>query len=300
MKSKRSVHIRYRLLYGVAYSVSLLPFGVLYFFSDILYFFACHLFHYRRKVIRRNIKKSFPQKTDKERLRIERSFYHYLCDYFVETIKMISMSRQEIARRMRFENTELIHHLMRHGNSCFVCLGHYANWEWVTSMVLMFDAEIVTGLVYKKLNNVAFDRLFRVIRSRFGSVSIERKELLRTIVGLEQDDKTMLIGFLSDQRPPRYMEQYWTRFLNQDTLVETGVERIARKQGYAVVYADMTRVKRGYYTCSFSLLTVDASQESEFAVMEKYMRKLEKSILRDPAFYLWSHNRWKFQRQNKS
>ncbi len=297
MKKKGISHIRYRLLYSIAYTLSLLPFGVLYFFSEILYFFTCHLFHYRRKVIRKNLKNSFPQKSDKDLLHIERKFYHHLCDYFVETIKSFSISEQEMNKRMRFENVELIQHLMQEKKSCFICLGHYGNWEWVPSIRLMLNSDIISGLVYKKLNNVAFDSLFRAIRSRFGSLPIERKELLRTIVRLQQKGKSMVVGFLSDQRPPRYLEQYWTRFLNQDTLVETGVERIARRQGYAVVYADMKKVKRGHYVCSFSLLCADASQENEFAIMEKYMNRLEKTILHEPAFYLWSHNRWKFKKK---
>ena len=297
MKEKKT--ITYHLLYGILYLHAMLPFRVLYFFSDILYLLTYYVIGYRRKVVRKNLVNSFPDKPEKEIQRIEKKFYRHLCDYFVETIKMLRLSDEEVRKRMVFENPELINELTKSGQTCFISTGHYGNWEWVPSICMYLENGVEQGLIYRRLRSKAFDELFLNIRSRFNPLAIEKNSALRKIIKQRNDGKTMVIGFLTDQRPSKYQDEYWTTFLHQDTLVQTGMERIARMIGCSVVYLDIVKVKRGYYRGTFSVITPDAKKESEFFVLEQYMRKLEETILKEPAYYLWSHNRWKLKKQEE-
>lgn len=291
--------IGYSLLYAVTYLHALLPFSVLYFLSDILYFLVYYVVRYRRKLVRRNLKKSFPEKSEKKIIEIEKKFYHHLCDYFVETIKTLHISDEEIQKRMKFENPEIINRLTANGNSCILSLGHYANWEWVTSIGFQLAQDYKLGLVYKELHSKAFDRLFLKIRSRFQANPIEMRSAYRKLIESRNDGDTVLVGFLTDQRPPKSKGHYWTKFMNQDTVVQTGMERIAKLLGFSIVYLDITKVKRGYYSGKFFVITPDATNEPEFEIMERYMNKLEETIKKEPAYYLWSHNRWKFKKESE-
>ncbi|MDD4415720.1 MAG: lysophospholipid acyltransferase family protein [Proteiniphilum sp.] len=300
MDKKRKKSAGYLLLYSVIYLHAMLPLGVLYLLSDILWLFVYHIVRYRRKLVRMNLGNAFPEKPAKEIRRLERKFYHHLCDYFVETIKMLHLSDSEARVRMKFENPEIISRLTRDGRSCLMCMGHYGNWEWVTSFGINHLPELKQGFLYKRLRSKPFDLLFLKIRNRFRPEPIEMRRAFRKMIQLNNDGKAMLVGFLADQRPPKNNDHYWTTFLNQDTLVQTGMEKIANHLGLSVVYLDITKVKRGYYTGKFYVITPDASLEPEFEIMERYMRKLEETILKEPAYYLWSHNRWKFRKKIKT
>ncbi len=286
--------IGFYLLYGVTSLMALLPFSVLYFISDILYFLVYRLVGYRKKVVRKNLLNSFPDKEEHEILNIEKRFYHHLCDYFVETIKTLRVSDKEIRKRMVFRNPEIINRLTKDGNSCLLSLGHYGNWEWVPSIVMYLSRELESSQVYKRLSSSAFDSLFLKLRSRFNSKSIEMRSIYRTIVAYKNLNKAMVIGFLSDQRPRTDSKTYVTEFLNQQTHVFLGMEHMARRFGFSVVYLDIKKVKRGHYIGNFSVITADGSMEEENTISEKYIRKLEETVLHDPACYLWSHDKWKY------
>lgn len=294
---KKINNIKYYLLYGISYIHALLPWSLLYFLSDVLFVVLYRLVRYRRKIVRVNLQNAFPEKSVIEIEKIERQFYHFLCDYYIETIKLLHISDEDVKRRMKFENPELLNELTKDGNSCLLSLGHYGNWEYVSSIGFYLFPELFQGQIYHKLRDGAFDRFFLKIRSRFSPLSIEMSDAMRTIVHNRQQGKAMVIGFINDQRPRRNAGQHWTRFLNQDTPALIGMERIARKFGFSVVYLDLRREKRGHYVGRFSVITTNASKEEKFAVTEQYMRLLEKTILRDPAYWLWSHKRWKFKRE---
>ena len=287
----------YYILYFWMYLHALLPFRLLYVLSDILYLFVYKIAGYRLKVVRGNLQLCFPEKTDKERKVIERRFYHHFCDYFVETIKLLHISDKQMAKRMQFENVELIRELMKDGNSALMYLGHYCNWEWVPSITMHFrgkgDENKLLGQIYKPLRSKAVDDLFLKIRSRFGSLGIPKNDTLRAIIKLKKEMKQVLIGFMADQTPSAVNIHYWTDFLNQDTPVFTGVERIAKQTGYSVVYLDMEKIKRGYYKATVRLITEKPKDEPDNLITETYIRAMEKTILRDPAYWLWTHKRWK-------
>lgn len=289
-------NLGYSLLYSVTYLFSLLPFSVLYLFSDILYCITYYIVRYRRKIVRKNLNNSFPEKSEKKIIEIEKEFYRHLCDCYFEAVKLLSISEEEMKRRMKFENPEIIERLTSDGNSCILGLGHYGNWEWVSSIILHLDSRVKLGFLYKELHSKAFDQLFLKMRSGFGGVPIEKLSAFRRMVKFKQEKQTMLVGFLSDQRPPKRVNQYWTKFLNQDTNVQNGMERIAKHLSCSIVYLDIKKVKRGYYVAKIFVITPDASDEPDNLIMERYIRKLEESVIRDPALYLWSHNRWKFNK----
>lgn len=296
-KNKKNKGMGYYLLYASLSLVAMLPFPVLYLISDLLYVLVYRLSRYRRKVVRKNLVNSFPNHSQQEIKSIEKEFYKHLCDYFVETIKTLRISDEEIRKRMVFTNPEMINELVKDGNSCFLSLGHYGNWEWVTSICLHLMPGVLAGQVYKKLSSNAFDQLFLRIRSRFDSQSIEMKSIYRTIIRNRNENKTMVIGFLNDQRPRKSNDEHWVMFMNQDTITQTGMERIAAQSGFSIVYLDLKKVKRGHYVGTFSLITADASKEEPFFVTDCYTQKLEKTIHAAPAYYLWSHNKWSRKRK---
>ena len=292
MADKKRKGIGYYLTYGLFSLIALLPFKVLYLISDFLYLIVYKLVRYRRKVVRKNLRNSFPQKDSNELLKIEKEFYRHFCDYFVETIKTLRITDEEIRERMVFENLDVVEELTKNGNSCLMSLGHYGNWEWVPSIIMHLPERIKLGMVYKRLSSQDFDDLFLRIRARFGPKAIEMKSIYRTIVRNRNEGVTMLIGFLNDQRPRKHANEYWLEFLNQDTLAQTGMERIASQMGFAVAYLDIVKVKRGHFKCSVSAITPDASKEEEHVITDAYTRKLEQTIINNPAYYLWTHNKW--------
>lgn len=290
--------IIYHIVYAILYLHALLPMRVLYILADILYVPLYYVIRYRLKVVRNNLKNSFPDKSKKELREIEKEFYHHFCDYFVETIKLLHISESEIRDRISFTNMDIVKDVMKDNKSCIMFLGHYGNWEWVPSITLEFTDGTLLGQIYRPLKNKAFDELFLKIRSRFGSVSIAKNNTLRSILEFKKENKKVLIGFMSDQTPSLANIHYWTNFLNQDTPVYTGVERIAKKTGFSVTYLDVIKTGRGRYTCDVKLITADPKNEPEFAITEKYIREMEKTILRHPSYWLWTHKRWKHKRSD--
>jgi KDO2-lipid IV(A) lauroyltransferase len=247
--------------------------------------------------VRKNLNNAFPEKTPAEILKIEKEFYRKFCDYFVETIKMMHISDSQIKERMVFKNVELLLDLIDKRQSVMLLLGHYGNWEWITSLALQLKPceHTVFGQVYRPLKNKVFDRFFIRLRKRFHSVGFTKYAIFRDLVNLRRENKNWIIGFISDQKPSGNQIPYRIQFLNQETLVITGTEKIARHTGAAVCYVDITCLKRGYYEASIRLVTGNPAGTSELEITEKYMRSLEQTILRNPSGYLWTHNRWRLK-----
>lgn len=290
-----------RLLYYVIYSLwfllSLLPLRIHYMLSDLLYLIIYRLIHYRVAVVRKNIQESFPEKDADEQLAIERGFYHWFCDYLAESVKLLTMSRSQMRRRMIFKGTDVVDEVVRNGQSCAVYLGHYCNWEWITSLPLWVTPEAQCGQIYHVLENQEFDKLFLKLRQRWGAVCIPMAETLRRLIQYRQANQPVVIGYIGDQVPFWNNIHHWCQFLNHDTPVLTGTERLARQTGQAAFYLDVRRLRRGYYEAEFKLITREPKQLAEFELTDIYFRMLEESIRRDPACYLWSHNRWKRTRE---
>jgi KDO2-lipid IV(A) lauroyltransferase len=256
------------------------------------------LIRYRRKIVRKNLINSFPDKTEKEIIRLERRFYHHFADYIVETIKLAHISQEELLRRADIRNPELVFDLMDNkGHACFIMImGHYGNWEWFSGASARFDGRACIYQIYRPLTNKAFDRLFIYLRTRFHSFGIKKNEAIRDMINLKRNKTHALVPFIADQTPSRANLHYWTNFMNQDSAILTGPERIAKKLDIPVIFADTQKVKRGFYTVDFKLITDNAKETPDFWITERYARMMEECILRDPAYWLWTHNRWKYKR----
>ena len=281
------------LLYGFLYLMSLLPLRVHYLISDLIYVLIYKVVHYRVKLVRKNLTDSFPEKSEEDIRDIERRFYHWFCDYLVETVKLLSISEKELKRRMVFKGVEELNQLIKEGRSIAIYLGHYCNWEWVTSMPLWTTTEAQCGQIYHVLENKEFDLLFLKLRQRFNAVCIPMAETLRCLIKYKQEGQPVIIGYISDQVPFWNNIHHWCQFLNHDTPVLTGTERLARQTGHVVYYLDICRPKRGYYVAEITLITLEPKQMADFAITDEYFRLLEASIRRAPEYWLWTHNRWK-------
>lgn len=277
--------------------ISRLPLGVLYVLADLCFPLLYYVARYRRKVVTENLNNAFPELSPRERHKIRRRFYRWFCDYVVETLKLLSMSRQEMMRRMVIEGVDEMERSLETKPFVFIFLGHYCNWEWVSSIPLWYQKEDSHGAqLYRPLKNKAFDRLFLEMRSRFGSENISKYEALRHILQLRRDGKKTCIGFISDQTPGWNSIHDWVDFLHQDTPVFTGTERIAKKVDAAIFFADIRRVRRGYYHLVLRRMTDEPKAFPDYALTEQYMRELEQIIRRQPHLWLWSHRRWKHRR----
>lgn len=289
--------IAYYLLLGVWYGLSLLPLWVHYLLSDLLYCIVYKIIGYRKKVVRSNLASSFPEKTADELLQIERGFYHFLGDYLAESVKLMSISRKNLKKRIVFKGAEVVDEIVESGQSCAVYLGHYCNWEWITSLPLWVTPKAQCGQIYHPLENLVADMIFLKLRQRMGAVCIPMQDTLRKVLEYHKANQPVVIGYISDQKPYWTNIHHWVDFLHHDTPVLTGTERIARKMNHAVFYMDVRRIRRGYYEAEFKLITREPQKMKEFELTDTYYQLLEKSILRAPEFWLWSHNRWSRTRE---
>ena len=284
--------VLYRILIAIIYLLSSLPLRVHYLISNLLYYLLRYVVRYRLKVVRQNLFTSFPEKTEKELRKIERDFYRFFSDYIVESFKLLTISQEEMKRRLVFKGMDKIEKAIEDGQSCALYLGHYCNWEWVSSLPLWLTPKVQCGQIYHPIQNKEFDCLFLRLRQRMGALCIPMQDTLRKILEFRQANQPVVIGYISDQKPNWVNIHHWVDFLHHDTPVLTGAERIIRKVNHAVFYADIQRVRRGYYELEIVPITSEPQKMKEFEITDAYYRLLEKSILRAPEFWLWSHKRW--------
>lgn len=284
----------YHIINGLLKLKSLLPFSILYVLSDFTYLIVYYLIGYRKNVVRENLKRSFPGKTDRELLATEKKFYHHLCDLLFESMKMATISKEEMSRRMKILNYEPLLKHYDENKSVLLITSHYGNWEWTSSFSMYLPADKPMYQVYKQQKNKLFDRLIYNLRIRFGSVNVEVNELFDVLSSLKHQGKMGMIGLISDQSPSRKGIKYQSQFLNQRTPVITGTEIIAKKYDFPVYFVQIRRVKRGYYTCNPVPICLHPQESGKFEITEKYIRLLEQEIMAEPAYWLWSHRRWKF------
>ncbi|WP_295711695.1 lysophospholipid acyltransferase family protein [Mucilaginibacter sp.] len=274
------------------YLISLLPFWFLYLISDVLFVVIFYIVHYRRNVVQQNLANAFPEKSAKERQDIERKYYRYLADLIVETVKMITVSEKQIQKRVIATNAELVHEYFAKGKSIIAVAGHYCNWE-MAALNFNFVTDKRFMIVYKPLSNAIFDQFFIQIRSRFGGQPVAMKQTLRKMVEYRKElTVSVLVG---DQTPVMHEVTYFAKFLNQPTAVFLGIEKIAKTIDAAVVFYDMKRVKRGYYTYTLVPLTENPKQTAEHEITDMHVQYLDGMIRKEPQYWLWSHRRWKFR-----
>lgn len=281
------------LYYLLIIPVSLLPYPLLYGLSDTLFVIFYYIVGYRKKVVVSNIQRSFPDKTPAEQAAICKEFYHHFCDLILESLKVFTISEQEVKERMVFVNPELVDSYFEKGKSMILAGGHYNNWEL---FAVGIDAAIKHPAIaiYKPLSNPFFDKKMRMTRGKYGLRMISTKAV-KEVMHEERNNLSMTI-FGIDQSPGNPAKCYWTKFLNQDTGVLFGAEKYAKEYNYPVVFGHITKEKRGFYTFEFIEVTDQPQTTRLGEITEKLTHLLEKDILQKPAYWLWSHKRWKHKR----
>ena len=287
-------NVGFHIVKGWVRFLSVHPYWLLYLKSDFYYFLMYHILRYRRKVVRQNLLRSFPDKDTREIKQIERHFYQNLCDLFVEAPKSLNTSPKGCKKRISVTNPELVTQLYEQHKSLFYAIPHSGNWEWFAKLMCDLTPHKCLA-VYKRVKNPVFDRLMYYLRTK--DCSLEMVESSSTKCRLaELSDTQTAVLIMGDQTSYGLAQDYWTEFLHQDTCWFTGLERIAKKQDYAVVFVDMIRKGRGRYEVTFSLITDTPKEAAAGEIMESYVRNVERFIVANPDNWLWSHRRWKHER----
>ncbi len=279
------------LAYPFIYLIALLPFSALYKVSDLLYH-ALRLTGYRQSVVLENLRNSFPDKNPDEIDAMSKAYYRYLCDLILETVKTLTMSAKEAKEHCVFHHAEWLDQYSNEKRSIILVMGHYGNWEWAgPSFTLNTKFQLV--VIYQPLSNPYFEKMMVRARTRFGTKIAPVNQTLRDMVA--RRGTISATALIADQTAPGD-KALWTTFLHQDTAVFTGPEKLSNKFDYPVVYIHMKRVKRGYYELYPELLFANPKETVENEISEGFMKRLEREILIDPTFWLWSHRRWKHRR----
>ncbi|GAA4788710.1 lysophospholipid acyltransferase family protein [Olivibacter ginsenosidimutans] len=279
-----------RILSFLILLASLLPFWVLYAISDLMFLVLYYLIGYRKKVVYSNLDIAFPEKTIAEKKKIAKKFYVFLTDMLVETIKMRSISAKEVKKRIVLTNEDEVQRHFNQGSPVIGTTAHYGNWELgIHRLSLMTENPVL--IIYKPLNNKGFEKIYNTIRSRFHAKMIPMRQTIRQI--LTHKNEPHISMFLSDQTPVRSEADCFIPFMGQPTLVFLGMEKIARSTGFPVVYCHIDRIKRGYYSCTFSTLFEKPQLTEKLEITLTYHKILEQHINAKPELWLWSHRRWK-------
>jgi KDO2-lipid IV(A) lauroyltransferase len=289
--------ITFYALLPLIYFFSVLPFWVLYRISDVLFVVFYYLIGYRRKVVETNLRNAFPEKSEAVRAEIARRYYRYLCDLMVETLKMVTIRRKSLLKRCHFADLSLFNQLYQKNKKLLVVMGHFGNWEW-SSYTMTLSSPYHLHAIYKPLQNPYFDRFFLKVRSRFGAELVAKNNALRVLV--KSRDQLTCTTMIADQTPSGPGNAYWIHFLNQETAVYHGTERLAQKFNYPLVFVSVRRVRRGYYQIITEELFHEPGKTSEGEVTRAHSARLEEEIRRQPETWLWSHRRWKHQRPQEA
>lgn len=287
--------IGFYIFYGINWIITLLPLSILYIFSDILFLILYYCLSYRKKTVTENLRNSFPEKSLKELKQISRKFYKHLSDLFIETLKLTHMGNKELSIRMKITNPELLKHLSNSGRDVIFVHSHYNNWEWVGVCIPMFS-ECKTVSIYKPIQNRLFNKFINNLRSRNNAGLAPMDKVARIIAENRRDNIRTFYGFMADQTPAKTLIRYYTEFLNQETPVFLGIEKIAAKYDMSVVFLNVQKVKRGFYELKIELLFDKTEGLPEYAITETHVKKLEELIRAKPEHWVWTHRRWKYKK----
>ncbi|WP_129747679.1 lysophospholipid acyltransferase family protein [Flavobacterium anhuiense] len=281
----------YILAYPLLWLISILPFPVFYLFSDFVYFLVYRVIGYRKKVVRENLALTLPHLSNAERKVVEKKFYKHMCDLFLEMVKTMSMSPEEMERRFHVTNIDLVRDYAKKGKSVILVASHYASYEWLLTINPKLGFQGVA--VYKRLANPYFDKLIRKIRSKYNTEMIETRKAIPTMAKNQREGILSLYGLASDQSPKMERIFHSMKFMGVEVPVHTGAETLAKKYDLAVLFVEVKKVRRGYYEATFIPLADNPKEVENFKITEMYLKEVEKQILEAPEFYLWTHKRWK-------
>jgi KDO2-lipid IV(A) lauroyltransferase len=290
--------ISYYLALPFIYLLSLLPFPILYLVSDGLYVLLYYIIGYRKEVVLQNLRNSFPDKSDAEIKKIRKGFYHYLCDLTLETFKTLTISKSAMLKHCSFqpETLKLFNKLAEENKSIILVMGHWGNWEWAgNSCSLLFKHQLY--VIYHPLSNKYFDGLIYRMRTRFGTKLIAMKDTYRKMAA--KKNELSATAFIADQTPSPE-GAFWTTFLNQETPIFKGTEKIAQRMNYPVIFGRVKKIKRGYYEISAETLFEEPAKTEPNVISKSHTNALESDIIAQPEIWLWSHRRWKHKRPKEN
>lgn len=283
--------LAYIIIYPLFWFISILPFRLLYAFSDFLYLFIYRIFGYRKKVVQNNLKLALPEKSAEEINTITKKFYHHLCDMIVEAIKSMSISEAEMRKRYTFTNVEILNELEQKNRSTVLMCAHYASWEWI--FILQKYVGYKGYGIYKRLHNKYFDAMVKRIRARYNSYLITTKETLSVLTESQDKGELSMSGFASDQSPKVDKAHHWQNFMGIKVPVHTGAEMIAKKLDFSIVFFNVEKLKRGHYQTTFKTLAEYPREFKDYEITDMFLKLVEKQIHEAPEYYLWTHKRWK-------
>ena len=279
----------YFIVFGFYYLLSLLPMRILYIISDGIYLIVYYVIGYRKKVVMQNLKIAFPKKSNAERVKIAKAFYHNLLDSFIETIKLVSASRRFLEKRVT-ANWEVLDPFFKSGKSCQIHLGHTFNWEW-GHHVLNNHTKYQVLVVYMPLSNAVLEKLMNNLRVRYGNKFIAAGNMSKSMETFK--DTQYLLGLVADQSPGNLNNAYWMNFFGRPTGFVSGPEKGARTANIPVLFTHIVKPKRGFYQAFLEVACEDPGALKEGELTLRYARYMEKVIHSNPEMWLWSHRRWK-------
>ncbi len=284
--------ILYFLSLPFIYLLSLLPFSILYLFSNVLYFLLYRVVGYRKKVVRNNLENSFPHFSKRHLKRIEIEYYKYFCDLILESFTTLTISKGSLKKKVKFKGGKVFNKFMNQDKSVVIVMGHLGNWELGGAR---FALEHIHQLyvIYHPLQNKYFDRLVYFMRTRLGNKLYAMKDVARGMI--RDKNELNATAFIADQTPAPE-GAYWTTFLNQDTPVFGGTAKLAKKLNYPIIYVSLKRPLRGKYEMYAEVLIENTADLTEDEITEIHTKRLERDILENPHLWLWSHKRWKHKR----
>ncbi len=286
----------YIIVYPFLWLISILPFKLLYLFSDGIFILLYHIVGYRKKVVYENLKLVFPDKSEKELMRISKAFYHHFCDLMLESIKSLTISEAEMKKRFTFTNIEEIKQHENNNRSIVLMCAHYGNFEW--SFILQKYISSKGYAVYKQLANKYFDALIKRLRAKYNSYLITTKETIPTLIKAKRDGELTINGFAADQSPKINKAFHWNTFMGINVPIHTGAEMLAKKLDMAVVFFAVKKVKRGYYETTFKTITTTPKDYKSYEITDIYIKLVEQQIIEAPEYYLWTHKRWKHRKKS--
>lgn len=278
-------------MFPILWLISILPFRILYWLSDVVCFWVYRVFGYRKSTVRKNLALALPHLNSQQRLVVEKKFYTHMCDMFLEMIKTMSISEKEINRRFVLTNIELIKEYEQKGKSVVLMCAHYASWEWLINIAKKINFSSIG--IYKRINNKYFDKLIRDIRSRMKAELVETKKTVELMEYNEKMGIKAFYGFASDQSPQLSRAKYWDTFMGHEVPVYTGAEMLAKKLDMNIVFVRAKKLKRGFYEATLVPLVENPRDYPDYEISSIFLREVEKLIMEAPEYYFWTHKRWK-------
>jgi len=287
----------YIVLYPIFWFLSVLPFRVLYFLSDIVYIIIYKIVGYRKSTVRENMRLALPHLSFAERKTIEKKFYHHFCDSFFEMIKMLSLSEEEMGRRFTLNNMELVHEYEAKGKSVALICAHYGSYEWLLVMNKHLSTHKGFG-IYKTIRNKYFDDLVKKIRNRFDAELIDTRRIIPAMRDHKRNGILGYYGFLSDQSPKLQSAIHWTKVFGMEVPVHVGAEMLAKKMDLNIMFVKGGKIKRGYYNATFIGLEKPPKEYPNYEITDQFIALMEQQIIEAPEYYLWTHKRFKHRRND--